>query len=34
MDRKKQDLRYEELYNKLLDPSNWYFSLPVWTTNK
>ena len=26
--------RNSELYNKLLDPSNWYFSLPVWTTNK
>ena len=22
------------LYNKLLDTSNWYFSLPPWTTNK
>ncbi len=26
--------RNSELYNKLIDPSNWYFSLPVWTTNK
>ena len=22
------------IYNKLLDPSNWYFTLPAWTTNK
>ena len=26
--------RNSELYNKLLDPSNWYFTLPAWRTNK
>lgn len=26
--------RNSELYNKLLDTSNWYFTLPAWRTNK